>query len=243
MADERGVALVTGGSRGIGAATARRLADDGWDVAVNYRSGRAEAEAVAESLRGRGVRSACYGADVSRPEDVFEMVEVIAEELGTVRGLVANAGLNRRNGIVEQSLEEWHEVIGIDLTGAFLCAKAVVPGMLEAGGGSIVCVSSIAGITGGSMGPAYAAAKGGVISMVRYLGRELTRRGVRANAVAPILTVTEMIDDVPEAERDRIVAGYRLGRMVRSEEVADVVAFLLGPGSSGVTGEVITIGA
>lgn len=243
MTGELGVALVTGASRGIGAAVARRLADEGWEVAVNYRRGRAEAEGVVDDLRRRGVRAECYGADVSRPDDVFEMVDAVTRDLGPVRGLVANAGLNRRNGIVEQTVEEWNEVIGIDLTGAFLCAKAVVPGMLEAGGGSIVCVSSIAGITGGNMGPAYAAAKGGVISMVQYLGRELTRRGVRANSVAPILTVTEMIDDVPEAERERIVGGYRLGRMVRPEEVAEVIGFLLGPHSSAITGEVITIGA
>jgi len=238
-----GTALVTGGSRGIGAATAIRLADDGWDIAINYRTEREAAERVAEVIRRKGVRAACYQADVSRPEQVFRMVETIAAELGTVRGLVANAGLNRRHTLVEQTLEEWEEVIGVDLTGPFLCAKAVVPGMLAKGGGSIVCVSSIAGITGGSMGPGYAAAKGGVVTLVRYLGRELTRRGVRANAVAPILTATEMIDDVPEAERERIIAGYRLGRLVRAEEVAEVIAFLLGPRSSAVTGEVITIGA
>jgi len=238
-----GTALVTGGSRGIGAAAAIRLAEDGWDVAINYRTDREAAERVAEAVRAKGARAACYRADVSSPEQVFQMVETIAAELGTVRGLVANAGLNRRHTLVEQTVEEWQEVIEVDLTGPFLCAKAVAPGMLAEGGGSIVCVSSIAGITGGSMGPGYAAAKGGVISLVRYLGRELTRSGVRANAVAPILTGTEMIDSVPEAERERIVAGYRLGRLVRVEEVAEVIVFLLGPRSSAVTGEVITIGA
>ena len=238
-----GVALVTGGSRGIGAATAIRLADDGWDVAVNYRAGREAAERVADAIRARGARAGAYQADVSDADQVFAMVEAASNELGPIRGLVANAGLNRRNTLVEQTVEEWREVIGVDLTGPFLCAKAVAPGMLAAGGGSIVCVSSIAGVTGGSMGPGYAAAKGGVISLVQYLGRELTRKGIRANAVAPILTVTEMIDDVPEAERERIIAGYRLGRLVRSEEVAEVIAFLLGPRSSAVTGEVITIGA
>lgn len=238
-----GTALVTGGSRGIGGVTAIRLAADGWDVAVNYLRDRYSAESVAEKVRAVGRRSSVFQADVSVPEQAFAMVESVAAELGAIRGLVANAGLNHQNGIVAQTIDEWKEVIGVDLTGPFLCAKAVVPGMLAAGGGSIVCVSSIAGVTGGSMGPAYAAAKGGAISMMQYLGRELTRKGIRANAVAPILTATEMIDHVSDAERERILSGYRLGRVVRSEEVADVVAFLLGPRSSAVTGEVITIGA
>lgn len=243
MQIDKSVALVTGGSRGIGAATARRLATEGWDVAVTYRSGREDAERVVADLCASGARAAAFAVDVRVPDEVSALIASVERELGTVRGLVANAGLNRRNVLVRQTVEEWEEVIGIDLTGTFLCAKAVVPGMLAAGGGSIVCVSSIAGVSGGSMGPAYAAAKGGVISLVRYLGRELTRQGVRANAVAPILTATEMIDDVAEEERARIVGGYRLGRIVRSEEVADVIAYLLGPNSSAVTGEVIPIGA
>lgn len=243
MPAEKPVALVTGASRGIGAATARCLAEQGWDVAVTYRSGREDAERVVADLRRRGARAGAFAVDVRVPDEVSALTASVERELGTVRGLVANAGLNRRNVLVEQTIEEWDEVIGIDLTGTFLCARAVVPGMLAAGGGSIVCVSSIAGVTGGTMGPAYAAAKGGVISFVRYVARELTRQGVRANAVAPILTATEMIDHVSEEEKARILGGYRLGRVVRSEEVGEVIAYLLGPKSSAVTGEVIPIGA
>jgi 3-oxoacyl-[acyl-carrier protein] reductase len=151
--------------------------------------------------------------------------------------------MNHWNGLLEQTLEQWSQILAVDLTGPFLCTKAAVPAMLRAGGGSVVNVSSIAGITGGTVGPGYAAAKGGVISMTRYLGRELTRQGVRVNAVAPIFTETEMIVDVPKETVERITANYRLGRMAKADEVADVIAYLLGPRSSAITGEVITIGA
>jgi 3-oxoacyl-[acyl-carrier protein] reductase len=151
--------------------------------------------------------------------------------------------MNHWNGLLEQTPEQWSQILAVDLTGPFLCTKAAVPAMLRAGGGSVVNVSSIAGITGGTVGPGYAAAKGGVIAMTRYLGRELTRQGVRVNAVAPIFTETEMIVDVPKETVNRITANYRLGRMVKADEVADVIAYLLGPRSSAITGEVITIGA
>jgi 3-oxoacyl-[acyl-carrier protein] reductase len=243
MSSRRPIALVTGGSRGIGAATARRLAADGWDLAINYRKAAAEAERVANEAEQAGARARCYAADVSVAEHVTAMFERVEAEMGVVTGLVCNAGMNHWNGLLEQTLEQWSQILAVDLTGPFLCTKAAVPAMLRAGGGSVVNVSSIAGITGGTVGPGYAAAKGGVIAMTRYLGRELTRQGVRVNAVAPIFTETEMIVDVPKETVDRITANYRLGRMVKADEVADVIAYLLGPRSSAITGEVITIGA
>lgn len=239
----RPVALVTGASRGIGAATAVALARSGWDVAVHFNSDREAAEGVAAQAREAGARACCERADVRSAAEVAALPERIRAGLGRVTGLVANAGINHRAGLVEQTAQEWSKILAVNLSAPFLCMQAFVPGMLEAGGGAIVAVSSIAGLTGGTVGPGYAASKGGLNALTQFAARELTPSGVRVNAVAPIYTATEMAADVPSVEVQRVVSGYRLGRMVRAEEVANVISYLLGPDASAVTGEVVTIGA
>lgn len=239
----RPLALVTGASRGIGAAAAEGLAIAGWDVVVHYRRSRASAEAVAARVRQAGGRASCQQADVSSAADVASLAERVRAEVGVVTGLVVNAGINHAGRTVEQTLEEWSEIVAVNLTAPFLCMQAFVPGMLEVGGGSIVAVSSIAGLTGGTVGPGYAASKGGLNALTQFTARDLTRTGVRVNAVAPIYTATEMAANVPAGEVERVVGNYRLGRMVRPEEVANVITYLLGPDASAVTGEVVTIGA
>lgn len=241
-ATSEGVALVTGGSRGIGAAICLALAQAGWDVAVNYASRGEEARAVAQDIRGHGRRASVHAADVSAPDQVFRMVEAVDRELGPASVLVNNAGVIHALPTEQQSIEEWERTIAVDLTGPFLCIKAVLPGMLARSKGSIVNIASIAGLTGGNMGPAYAAAKGGLVALTRYLGRELIARGVRVNCVAPTLTDTEMVEALDPDLRERVLAAAPLRRLIRPEEVAQVVAFLASDRAGSVSGECVQVG-
>ncbi len=238
----QGVALVTGGGRGIGRAICLALAGAEWDVAVNYVSGAEAARAVAEDIRSRGRHASAHEADVGVAGDVDHLIREVERELGPIALLVNNAGVIHAKRIDEQSVAEWDRTLAVDLTGAFLCIKAVLPGMLARRKGRIVNVASIAGLTGGTMGPAYAAAKGGLVALTRYLGRELLPHGIRVNCVAPTLTDTEMVEELAPELQERALASSPLGRLIRPEEVAEVVAFLADDRAGAVSGECVRVG-
>jgi len=237
-----GVVLVTGASRGIGAATSLALARDGWDVAVNFASRADRAEAVVKEVRASGRRAGAYQADVSSSDDVTRMTEWVEHELGPIGALVNNAGVSIRNSTSAQSIEEWTKTLAINLTGPFLCIKAVLPSMLERRRGAIVNIASVAGVTGGNIGPAYAATKGGLVNLTRYLARELLPHGIRVNCVAPTLTDTELVEELDAEFRERLLSTSVLGRLIRPGEVADIVAFLLSDAAGSVSGECIRLG-
>ncbi len=237
-----GVVLVTGGSRGIGAATSLALARDGWDVAVNYARRADRAEAVAEEVRACGRRAGAYRADVSSADEVARLAERVEQELGPIGALVNNAGVSIRNSTSTQSIDEWTKTLAINLTGPFLCIKAVLPGMLERRRGAIVNIASVAGVTGGNIGPAYAAAKGGLVNLTRFLARELLPHGIRVNCVAPTLTDTELVEELDAELRDHLLSTSALGRLIRPGEVAEVVAFLVSDAAGSVSGECIRLG-
>ena len=241
LALEGKVAVVSGASRGIGRAVALRLARDGAAVALLARDA-AKAEEVAGEIRDSGdTRALALGCDVSSLARAAEAVETVLAELGRVDVLVNNAGITRDNLILRMSEEEWDDVIATNLKGCFNLSKAVVRPMLRARGGSIVNVSSIVGLIGNPGQCNYAATKGGMIALTFSLAKELASRGIRVNAVAPGFVETDMTAALPEVARDGFGEKIPLGRMGTPEEIAEVVAFLSGPASSYITGEVIRV--
>lgn len=237
-----GAVLVTGSGRGIGRATAIVAAEAGFSVAVNYLQDQKAAEETADVIREKGGRAGVYQADVRDSPAVREMVRRVEADLGDIEGLVNNAGTLTRRTTHDTTREDWDSVLSTCLTGPFICVQAVLPGMVARKRGAIVNVASIAGLTGGIMGPHYAAAKGGLVNMTRYLARDLAVHNIRVNAVAPTLTETDMVKDIlAEGALAPVVAKLPFGRLIQPTEVADVVVFLLTDRASYVSGECIRI--
>jgi len=227
------VALVTGGSRGIGLATARRLADDGHRVAVTWRS-EPPPDAEAEGLLA-------LRCDVTRPDDVDATFLEVEEALGPVGVLVANAGITRDQLTVRMTDEDFDAVIATNLAGAFKVARRALRPMMKARWGRIVFVSSVVAHAGGPGQANYAAAKAGQVGLARSLARELGSRAITANVVAPGPIETEMFAAVDEARREAIVAAVPTGRAGTPDEVAAAIAFLCSEEAGYVTGAVLPV--
>lgn len=236
------VALVTGGSSGIGAAIARRLAEEGADVAVNYYPGtKDDADAVVSELEGAGVRALAVEGDVSDPASCEANVAAVVDALGTLDILVNNAGITRDGLVVRMSDEDWDAVIRTNLTGVFNMTRAAGKVMMRARSGSIVNIASVVGIFGNAGQVNYSAAKAGVIGMTKTVARELASRGVRVNAVAPGFIETAMTAKLPDNVREQLAEQIALGRLGSPEDVAAAVAFLASDDASYVTGHVLTV--
>lgn len=224
--------LVTGASRGIGAAIAIACADAGADVAVGYVDNSDGAEATVRGVTERGLRAAAFEADVRDPTQVAAMVEAVVSQFGKVDALVNNAGVMPESRVIDMDLDEWRHVIDVDLTGAFLCTRAVLPGMLKRGSGAIVMISSRLGQIGFAGVAHYAAAKAGLIALTKSLAKEVGPEGIRVNAVAPGVTITDMTSDVVQGDVGRRrLAELPSGRFATAEEVAASVVFLLSDGA------------
>ena len=219
------IALVTGASRGIGAAIAGRLAEAGADIAVGYGSDRTSAEERASELAELGRRSVAVGGDVGDPAQVSEMVRAAEAELGSIDILVANAGVARWQGLEEISVEDWDETMNVNLRSAFLLAQRLAPGMRERGWGRVILVSSVAAFTGGIVGPHYTASKAALIGLARALAAPLAPHGVTVNAVAPaLIEETGMIPG--DTDGGQLSGQVPVGRLGRPEEVAEAVLML-----------------
>jgi 3-oxoacyl-[acyl-carrier protein] reductase len=236
------IALVTGASRGIGAAISRRLATEGASVAVNFYPGLvADAEALCEDLRALGVQSAPFAADVTDSASCQAMVEAVVERFGSLDVLVNNAGITRDGLMVRMSDDDWNAVISTNLSGVFFCTRAAAKVMMKARTGSIVNIASVVGI-GGNAGQAnYSAAKAGVIGLTKTTAREFASRGVRCNAVAPGFIVTEMTAKLSDDQRAAIATQIALGSLGSVEDVASAVAFLASEDAAYVTGQVLAV--
>ena len=243
------VAIVTGGTRGIGRAIALDLAANGADVALNYRKSVELAAELSETIRGMGPstssgrsrRAIAVQADVSSFDDAQRMAQTVLDELGRVDILVNNAGMNWDGVVWKMAEEQWDRVIDVDLKGTFNYTRAVTPFFRQQGSGKIVNITSINGLRGKFGQTNYSAAKAGVIGFTKACARELGRASVNVNAVAPGLIETEMVREAPEKVRDLALAEIVLGRLGLPEEVAHVVTFLCSEKSRHVTGQVIQV--
>jgi 3-oxoacyl-[acyl-carrier protein] reductase len=235
------IALVTGASRGIGAAIAARLAADGAAVVVNYAGSQDAANAVVAGIVEAGGRAVAIQADVSIPEACSQLVADAVAEFGSLDILVNNAGITRDSLIVRMTDEDWDDVIATDLTGVFSMSRAAAKIMMKARTGSIVNIASVVGIAGNPGQANYAAAKAGVIGLTKSVARELASRNVRCNAVAPGFIETDMTAGLSEIQRAAIAAGVAMGRFGSGEDVASAVSFLASDDAAYVTGQVLAV--
>jgi 3-oxoacyl-[acyl-carrier protein] reductase len=235
------VAIVTGGTRGIGRAIALDLAANGADVALNYRKSADLAVELAQTLQGMGRRALVVQADVSSFTDAQVMVEKVLDAFGRLDILVNNAGMNWDGVVWKMTEEQWDRVIEVDLKGTFNYTRAVTPLFREQGSGKIVNITSINGLRGKFGQTNYSAAKAGVIGFTKACARELGRYSVNVNAIAPGLIETEMVKEAPEQVREMALAEIVLGRLGRPEEVAWVVTFLCTEKARHITGQVIQV--
>ena len=236
------VCLVTGGSRGIGRAIVTAMADAGADIAFTFHTSKEVAEALATSItEQKHVRCRAYQANVAVAEEMQTVVAEVERELGPITILVNNAGITRDKSFLKMTRPMWDEVMHVDLDGVFYTTQLVVQDMLGAGWGRIINISSIVGQTGNFGQTNYAAAKGAVISFTESLARELARKGVTVNAVAPGFIETDMVSGMPEAALEQVKAMTPMGRLGKPEEIAEAVVFLASPRSSYVTGQVLAV--
>jgi 3-oxoacyl-[acyl-carrier protein] reductase len=235
------VALVTGGSRGIGKAIARRLAMQGADVAFTYRGNEAAANATVAELEGLGRRALAVQADAADGSAAETAVKTVIDAFGKVDILVNNAGITRDDLIMRMSAEAWNDVIDTNLSGAFWMTKAITRPMLKARGGRIINITSVSGQAGQTGQANYSAAKAGLIGLTKATARELASRGITVNAVAPGFVLTELTRDLPEALQAQITERTPLGRFGTPEEVAQAVAFLASDDAAYITGQVLAV--
>jgi 3-oxoacyl-(acyl-carrier-protein) reductase len=235
------VSLVTGATRGIGRATALALADAGADVLFSYAQSKDLAIEVERLLSDKGVRARGFLANVASPEEVQSMVTQVQDAFGPISILVNNAGITRDRSFLRMTRQMWDEVMRVNLDGLFHVTQAVLPKMIETGWGRIINVSSIIGQTGNFGQTNYAASKGAAISFTMSLAREVAKKGVTVNALAPGFVETDMLKGVPVAALDQVKAMTPMGRLGKPEEIADAIAFLASPRASFITGQVLAV--
>ena len=237
-----GRVLITGASRGIGAAAARLFAREGWDVAINYNSSREAARRLAAELSGLEVRAVPIRADVSDPEQAEGLVREAEFSLGGLDAVVCNAGIALPQQLLtDTKVEQWRRLMSADLDGMFYVLKAAIPGLVRQKRGAIVTVSSMWGLTGGSCEAPYSAAKAGVIRLTKALAKELGPSNIRVNCVAPGVVATDMNGHLTPQDLAALKEETPLGRIGAPEEAAQAVVFLASDRASFITGQVLNV--
>ena len=233
------VAIVTGASRGIGRSTALALASEGANLVVNYASSSSAADQVVAEIAAMGSEAIAVAADVSKADQVDALVKTAMDQWGRIDVLVNNAGITRDTLLLRMKLEDWQAVIDLNLTGVFLCTRAVSKIMLKQRSGRIVNITSVAGQMGNPGQANYSAAKAGVIGFTKTVAKELASRGITVNAVAPGFITTDMTHDL---KSDEILKFIPLGRYGQPEEIAGMIRFLAAaPAAAYITGQVMNV--
>ena len=235
------VALVTGASGGMGRAIALRIARAGACVGLHYRSGKEAALALARDIADSGGETILLSCDLSQEEQVGSMVKEAASRWGRIDILVNNAGITRDSLLLRMSPEAWDQVLDVNLRGAYLCTKSVLPHMMQQRYGRIVNMSSVVGLSGNPGQANYAASKAGLIGFTKAVAREMASRNITVNAVAPGYITTAMVEQLPEEAKRRILDQVPMKRFGTPEDVAEAVAFLCSRESGYITGQVIGI--
>ncbi|PTG55969.1 beta-ketoacyl-ACP reductase [Staphylococcus chromogenes] len=235
------VALVTGASRGIGHSIALQLAEEGYNVAVNYAGNKEKAEEVVNQIKEKGVEAFAIQANVSNPDEVKAMIKEVVNQFGSVDVLVNNAGITRDNLLMRMKEQEWDDVIDTNLKGVFNCIQKVTPQMLRQKGGRIINLTSIVGAVGNPGQINYVASKAGVIGMTKTAARELASRQITVNAVAPGFIVSDMTNALNEDLKNGMKAQIPLGHFGEDTDIAHTVAFLASDKAKYITGQTIHV--
>ncbi len=235
------VALVTGGSRGIGRAVALRLAADGHAVAVNYAANGAAADDVVEAITANGGTAMAVQADVGDADAVSAMFEHVEERLGRIEVLVNNAGITRDDLLLRMGPDAWDQVIETNLRSVYLCSRAAMRGMLRSRWGRIISVSSISGISGNPGQANYAASKAGIIGFSKSIAREIGSRNITVNVVAPGFIETDMTEELGTEIAEEVASRVAVGRLGRPEEIAAAVGYLASDDAAYVTGQTLVV--
>lgn len=235
------VAVITGGTRGIGLAIAERMAAEGYDLLLTYRGDAEAAESAKQALANTGQRIEVVAADVSSAEGAAGTIESATKLFGKIDVLVNNAGITRDNLIMRMSEDDWDAVLSTNLKGAFLTSKAVVRPMLRQRSGRIINITSVVGRMGNAGQANYAAAKAGLIGLTKTLAKEVGSRGITVNAVAPGFIDTRLTDVLPEDLKKALLDATPLGRFGTVDDVANAVVFLASDQASFITGQVLSV--
>ncbi|HAR4025074.1 TPA: 3-oxoacyl-[acyl-carrier-protein] reductase [Staphylococcus aureus] len=234
-------ALVTGASRGIGRSIALQLAEEGYNVAVNYAGSKEKAEAVVEEIKAKGVDSFAIQANVADADEVKAMIKEVVSQFGSLDVLVNNAGITRDNLLMRMKEQEWDDVIDTNLKGVFNCIQKATPQMLRQRSGAIINLSSVVGAVGNPGQANYVATKAGVIGLTKSAARELASRGITVNAVAPGFIVSDMTDALSDGLKEQMLTQIPLARFGQDTDIANTVAFLASDKAKYITGQTIHV--